>query len=96
MSGTPSHRDRSSYDGHLDLDDLDLATSLDVVGDDEPRLGELIAARLESAGVTPWLRRHRVVLAATSSVVVLALVAGGVVWLRRPRRSPTTRACWSR
>ena len=84
MSGTPSHRDRPSYDGHLDLDDLDLATSLDVVGDDEPRLGELIAARLESAGVTPFLRRHRIVLAATASVVVLALVAGGVVWLRRP------------
>jgi hypothetical protein len=89
MSGSPSGRERSSYDGHLDLDDLDLATSLDVVGDDEPRLGELIAARLEAAGVTPWLRRHRVLLSATTVVVVLATVAGGVVWLRRPVPLPS-------
>lgn len=84
MSGSPGGGERSSYDGHLDLDDLDLATSLDVVGDDEPRLGELIAARLEAAGITPWLRRHRLLLSATAVVVVLAMVAGGVVWLRRP------------
>lgn len=84
MSGSPGGGERSSYDGHLDLDDLDLATSLDVVGDDEPRLRELIAARLEAAGVTPWVRRHRLPLSATAAVVVLALVAGGVVWARRP------------
>jgi hypothetical protein len=88
MSGTPSHRDRPSYDGHLDLDDIDLATSLEVVGDDEPRLADLIAARLESAGLTPWLRRHRLVLAATAAVVVLALLSGEVLWLRRPMPLP--------
>jgi hypothetical protein len=89
MSGSPSGGERSSYDGHLDLDDLDLATSLDVVGDDEPRLGELIAARLEAAGVTPWLRRHRLPLSATAVVVVVALVTGGVVWARRPAPLPS-------
>ena len=47
MTGTPSNGGRPSYDGHLDLDDLELATSLDVVGDDEPRLTERLAERLE-------------------------------------------------
>ena len=89
MTGAPSSAGQSSYDGHLDLDDLELATSLDVLGDDEPRLGERIAQRLESVGVTPWLRRHRVVVATTASVVALALLAGGVAWMRRPVPLPT-------
>ena len=59
-----------SGDGRLDLDDLgeviDGATTLDeVVGEEHPTTwGE----RLESAGVTPWVRRHRVVVAGVVSV----------------------------
>ena len=33
------------------------------------------AKRLESAGITPWLRRHRVALAATTAVLMVAGVA---------------------
>ncbi|MFN8168317.1 MAG: hypothetical protein U0S36_06005 [Candidatus Nanopelagicales bacterium] len=81
----------SPYDGRLDLDDLDVGpTSLDVLGDDEPRLGERVAARLESAGVTPWLRRHRPVLAGVAVVTALALVVAGTWWVRRPPPLPST------
>ena len=75
-------------DGRLELDDLGTviqrASSLDappsedvLAGNDSRTWGE----RLESVGVTPWLRRHRVVLA-VGCVTVLA--AGGLVtgWQR--------------
>jgi hypothetical protein len=73
-----------SGDGRLDLDDLgeviDGATTLDeVVGEEHPTTwGE----RLESAGVTPWVRRHRVVVAGVAAAVV---AVGAVAWVRTTR-----------
>jgi hypothetical protein len=75
-----------SDDGRLDLDDLgsviEGASTIDqprdVVGDDtRTTWGE----RLEGAGITPWIRRHRVALA-ISTVVVVAVGIGGTAWLR--------------
>ena len=91
MAGSSSSGSGSSYDGHLDLDDLDLATSLEVVGDDDaPRLSELLAARLEQAGITPWMRRHRTLVASVTTVVVLAVACGALWWASRPVPLPTT------
>ncbi len=76
-----------SGDGRLDLDDLgeviDGATTLDeVVGEEHPTTwGE----RLESAGVTPWVRRHRVVVAGVAAAVV---AVGAVAWVRHDPRPP--------
>lgn len=73
-----------SGDGRLDLDDLgeviDHASALD----DGPRTevlddgnGPSLAERLESAGITPWARRHRRALAVAG--VAVLVVVGGVV-----------------
>ena len=75
-------------DGRLELDELgtviDRASSLDappatelLEGNDTLTWGE----RLENAGVTPWLRRHRAALAAVTAAVVL-LGAAGTAWVR--------------
>lgn len=75
-----------SDDGRLDLDELgsviEGASTIDhprdVVGDDSRTTwGE----RLEGAGVTPWIRRHRIALAA-ATVAVAAAGIGGAAWLR--------------
>jgi len=84
-------------DGRLELDELgsviDHASSLDV-----PRRAELLEGndtttwgeRLENAGVTPWLRRHRVAIAAGTAAVLL-LGAAGTAWVRtRPPQQITT------
>ena len=75
-------------DGRLELDELgtviDRASSLDA-----PPATELLegndavtwAERLENAGVTPWLRRHRGALAAGAAAVLL-LGAAGTAWVR--------------
>jgi hypothetical protein len=75
-------------DGRLELDELgtviDRASSLDappaaelLEGNDAVTWGE----RLENAGVTPWLRRHRGALAAGTAAVLLIGVAG-TAWVR--------------
>jgi hypothetical protein len=76
-----------SGDGRLDLDELgdviDHAAALE--GDaraevlDDGR-GLTWGERLESSGVTPWLRRHRVAVGAVAAVAVVA--AAGVVAVR--------------
>lgn len=76
-----------SGDGRLDLDELgdviDHAAALE--GDaraevlDDGR-GRSWGERLEEAGVTPWLRRHRVAVAVVGAVAVLA--AAGTVAVR--------------
>jgi len=87
-------------DGRLELDDLgsviDHASTLapsapdDLLeGNDAPTWGE----RLEARGITPWLRRHRVVLA-VGAVTVVAVGALGSAWTRSqpPPVDPTIRA----
>lgn len=76
-------------DGRLDLDELgrvigdaDALVPDEVIGDEpRPTLGE----RLETAGITPFVRRHRVPVAA---VVAAALLIGGTAWVRRDTRPP--------
>lgn len=77
-----------SADGRLDLDDLgqviEQASSLDdVVGthDAGPTIGE----RLESAGITPWARRHR---AALAGVAAAAVAVGSLAWFGHDPRPP--------
>lgn len=73
-------------DGRLDLDDLgsviERASSIDepadVVGE-EPR--RTWGERLEAAGISPWVRRHRIALAAGTAAVVVVGV-GATAWLR--------------
>ncbi|MFC6239488.1 hypothetical protein [Longivirga aurantiaca] len=83
-------------DGRLDLDDLgsviEGASSVDrpsdVVGDDA---GSAWKERLDDAGITPWLRRHRVVVG-IATVAVVALGVGTTAWLGAqppPRRDAT-------
>ena len=75
-----------SLDGRLDLDHLDEATTLDIVGDDErPLLSERIREHLESAGVLPWMRGHRVVTGLVATAAAAAVVATGVWWSARPQ-----------
>ena len=77
-------------DGRLELDDLgaiiDRSTSLDgpatrptdlLEGAEGPSWSE----RLETSGVTPWLRRHRVAVASVVAVAVLA-AAGATTYVR--------------
>jgi hypothetical protein len=75
-------------DGRLELDELggiiDHASTLDpgshaevVGGVESPSWGE----RLESAGVTPWVRRHRAAVASVTAAALL-VVGAGVVWQR--------------
>jgi len=82
-------------DGRLELDDLgaiiDRSTSLDAPTSPPTDLlegaeGRSFAERLESAGVSPWLRRHRVVVASVAAVAVL--VAAGVTTFVRTRPAP--------
>ncbi len=83
----------SDVDGRLDLDDLgrvldgghdgSRAVSLDppeVIGQDA---GTTWGERLQAAGITPWVRRHAVVLASVTAVVVLGATAG--TWYVRSR-----------
>lgn len=85
-----------SGDGRLDLDELgsviEGARSIDepaadVLGEDP---GRTWGERLEGAGITPFVRRHRAALAAGTAAVVL-LGVGGWAWLRAqppPWRTP--------
>lgn len=88
-------------DGRLELDDLgdiiDRSTSLDspvttsaevLEGVESPSLGE----RLHDAGITPWLRRHRVAVAVVTAVAVLG-AAGATTYVRtRPVPEDTVMA----
>lgn len=73
-------------DGRLDLDDLggviERASSIDepadVVGEEG---GRTWAERFEGAGLTPWLRRHRVAVAAGAAAVI-AVGVGATAWVR--------------
>ncbi|MBI1378812.1 MAG: hypothetical protein GC157_15235 [Frankiales bacterium] len=83
--------DHGGGDGRLELDDLggiiagastlDGETPADVVGDDERAT---LRERLEALGILPWLRRHRVPLAALAVVVVLAAGSAWVATSRQP------------
>lgn len=83
---------RTEGDGRLELDDLggiiDRSTSLDAPPSHQAEVlegveGPSFAERLETAGVAPWVRRHRVVLASVTAVVVLAATGlTAVVWTR--------------
>ncbi|MGE0818316.1 MAG: hypothetical protein AB7O74_06585 [Candidatus Nanopelagicales bacterium] len=82
----------SSYadplDGRLDLDHLDDATPLDVLGDDvddRPLLSERIRDGLERSGVLPWIRRHRALAAGIAAAAAVAVVVAGVWWEGRPK-----------
>ena len=76
-----------SGDGRLDLDELggvlDHAAALDAPDRaevlDDGR-GRTWGERLEDAGITPWLRRHRVAVGSVAAVAVLA--STGVVAFR--------------
>lgn len=80
----------SSDDGRLDLDDLDRPADLDVIGTDSATVGERLRDLLRSAGVTPWLRRHRTAMVALVLAVTVAAVAGSAWWIRRPEPLPAT------
>lgn len=76
-----------SGDGRLDLDELgdviDHASTLDTPARTEvldDGRGRSWGERLEDAGVTPWMRRHRVALASVTAVAVL--VPAGIVGYR--------------
>ena len=76
-----------SGDGRLDLDELgdviDHAATLETPARTEvldDGRGRTWAERLEDAGVTPWLRRHRAVVASVTAIAVLA--STGVVAYR--------------
>jgi hypothetical protein len=75
-----------ALDGRLDLDDLDAPLDLDVIGagNDRPRISERLRRLLETTGVGPFVRRHRVPLVA--GVLTAALVAGAGMqwWVSRP------------
>ena len=89
-------------DGRLDLDDLgavindaapqrvgDSRDDVEVIDDGR---GRTWGDRLAEAGVTPWLHRHRVVLASCTAVVVLVGgAATAYVRLRPPPLDPEVR-----
>ncbi len=77
-------------DRRLDLDALDAPLDLDVLGTgpDGPLLSERLRDVLERAGVAPFVRRHRVPLAAGSLVVALGVAVLTSWWLTRPEPLP--------
>ena len=84
-------------DGRLELDELgtviDHASSLDAPTRREVLEGNdatTWAERLESAGITPWLRRHRAALAATTAVLLVAGVATSAYLRGRPPEQDMT------
>lgn len=75
-------------DGRLDLDNLDDAAPLDLVGDDldeRPLLAERLRSLLESSGLLPWIRGHRALTAGIAAASVVAVVVAGVWWQGRPQ-----------
>ena len=86
---------RTEGDGRLELDDLggiiDRSTWLDAPPSHQAEVlegaeGPSVAERLETAGITPWVRRHQVVLASVTAVGVLA--ATGLTAVVRTRPAP--------
>lgn len=74
---------RTESDGRLDLDELgsviesaDVAPSAETLEDGIGR--PTVAERLESVGLTPWIRRHRVLTGAVCTVAAFGLVAVAV------------------
>jgi len=76
----------SDLDGRLDLDDLEAPLDLDVIGagSDRARLSEHLRRVLESTGVAPFVRRHRVAVVAVGVLVALVLGSAGWWWASRP------------
>lgn len=84
-------------DGRLELDELgsviDHASSLDA-----PRRDDLLEGnddvtwteRLQSSGIAAWLRRHRVAVAASAAVVLVATFAAAGYLRSRPPAQDTT------
>ncbi len=84
-------------DGRLELDELgsviDHASSLDVQPPEDLLEGNDAVTwteRLQSTGVTPWLRRHRAAVAATAAVVLVAGTATTAYVRSRPPAQDTT------
>ena len=85
MAGAPCSAGGSPYDGRLDLDDLDLATSLDVVGETRRASRETVADRLERLGITRrGSRRHRAVAAALVARLSPPVTVWAGVWCGAP------------
>ena len=76
----------SRLDGRLDLDHLDAPLDLDVIGADPDGtlLSERVRDLLESTGISPFVRRHRVPLVAGGLVAALVLGSAGYWWISRP------------
>jgi len=87
-------------DGRLELDELgsviDHASSLDAQRRDDVLEGNDATPwteRLQSAGITPWIRRHRAALAAATAVVLVAGTAtAGYLRSRPPAQDMTVSA----
>jgi len=79
-------------DGRLDLDDLDAPLDLDVIGTDDDRLllSEHWQRLLETTGVGPFVRRHRLPVVATVLVTALVVAAAAQCWVSRPVPLPDT------
>jgi len=82
--------DPGSGDGRLELDDLgsviDRAAFLDqpVAETLEGAAGTSWAERLEDAGIAPWVRRHRVLVAAVTLLVAAVGIGGTAYRVTRP------------
>jgi len=90
--GATAYRFDDHLDGRLDLDDLDAPLDLDVIGTDDDRLllSEHWQRLLETTGVGPFVRRHRLPVVATVLVTALVVVAGVQWWVSRPVPLPDT------
>jgi hypothetical protein len=82
----------SGLDGRLDLDDLDTPLDLDVIGagSDGALLSEHVRRVLESTGIAPFVRRHRVAVVAVGVLAALVLGTAGWWWVSRPVPLPAT------
>jgi hypothetical protein len=90
MAWGPGSTGGSPYDGRLDLDDLDLVTSLEVVGEDQPTLSENVADALRRLDARRRVSEHRAVAAGVVVAVVAATVGAGAWWVTRPEPLPDT------
>ena len=76
-------------DGRLDLDELgsviEAASSADSAETlDDGLAGPSASERLEDSGVLPWMRRHRIVVAAATTVVAISALAFAVRQANEP------------
>jgi hypothetical protein len=84
--GATAYPAGSRLDGRLDLDDLEAALDLDVIGADPERslLSERVRRVLESSGVASVVSRHRVSVVAVGVLAALVLGSAAWWWASRP------------